>query len=72
MVILSISLPNNTVQSFLGAKDSSLGRFLFMVVTLFVANIVKTMFKLICLSLIVAPCCKYTYTVIETMLSSCS
>ena len=33
MVILSLPLPNNTVQTFWGVKDSSLGRFLFMVCT---------------------------------------
>ena len=33
MVILSLPLPNNTVQTFSGAKDSSLGRFLFIVFT---------------------------------------
>ena len=33
MVIFSLPVPNNIVQSFLGAKDSSLGRFLLMIVT---------------------------------------
>ena len=33
MVISSLPLPNNTVQTFSGVKDSSLGRFLFMVFT---------------------------------------
>ena len=33
MIISSPPLPNNTVQTFSGAKDSSLGRFLFIVFT---------------------------------------
>ena len=33
MVILSLPVPNNTVQSFSEAKDSSLSRFLFVIVT---------------------------------------
>ena len=33
MVTLSLPLPNNTVQTFSGAKDSSLDRFLFIVFT---------------------------------------
>ena len=35
-----LPLPNNTVQSCSGAKDSHLGRFLFMIITP-VINIVK-------------------------------
>ena len=63
MVILSLPVPNNTVQTFSGAKDSFLGRFLFMVFTvLLVVNIVKAMFKSIFLSLTFTPCCKYTYS----------
>ena len=61
MVILSLLLPNNTVQTFSGAKDSYLGRFYLWSVHL-IANIVKAMFKLIFLSLIFTPCCKYTYS----------
>ena len=33
MIILSRPLPDNTVETFSGAKDLSLGRFLFMVFT---------------------------------------
>ena len=39
-----LPLPNNTVQSCSGAKDSHLGRFLFMIITP-VINFVKTMSK---------------------------
>ena len=60
VVILSLPLPNNTIQTFSGAKDSSLGRFLFRSVHL-VVNIVKAMFKSIFFRLIFTPCCKYTY-----------
>ena len=34
-----------------------------------VVDIVKTMFKWIFLSLIIAPCCKYTYTAVIIMLT---
>ena len=33
MVILSLSVPNNIVRSFPGAKDLSPSRFLFVIVT---------------------------------------
>ena len=64
MVILSLPLPNNTVQTFSGAKDSSLSRFLFKYLWSLhlVVNIVKAMFKSIFFSLIFTPCCKYTYS----------
>ena len=45
---LSLPLPKNTVQSFSGAKDSFLSRFLLHLDV----NIVKTMFKWIFFSLI--------------------
>ena len=49
MVILSLLLPNDTVQSFSGAQDSFLSRFLFMYYILYIlhlaVNIVKAMFK---------------------------
>ena len=62
MVILNRSPPNNAIQSFSGAKDSSLGRFLYLWSLHLVVNIVKTMFKWIFLSLIFIPCCKYTHS----------
>ena len=36
MVILSLPLPNNTVQTFSGAKDSSLSRFLLSIYGLYI------------------------------------
>ena len=62
MVILSRPLPNNTVQSFSGAKDSSLGRFLYLWSLNLAVNMVKTMFQWIILILIFTPCCKYTHS----------
>ena len=62
MVILSLLRPNNTVQSFSGAKDSSLGRFLYLWSLHLVVNIANTMFKWIFLSLIFTPCCKYIHS----------
>ena len=53
---------HSTVQSFSGAKDSFLGRFLYVWSLHLVVNIVKTMFEWIFLSLIFTPCCKYAHS----------
>ena len=61
MVILSLPLPNTTVQIFSGAKDLSLSRFLLMIVTPCCnVNMVKAMSKGTFLTLIIISRCKYT------------
>ena len=51
----------STVQRFSGAKDSSLSRFLFLIVTP-CCKYSKKMLQWIFFSLIFTPCCKYTYS----------
>ena len=61
MVILSLPQPNNTVQTFQELRiHLSTDSYLWSLHL--VVNIVKAMFKLICLNLIFTPCCKYTYS----------